>query len=1412
MIRRAQLLLLVGLAALVALPTSARGDPNFSLQTPGEWQAALGGGGGGGRVLPLEPPEWSMYMNQWAQFTQEGEPYPATEFRPAELYVYEGEPGGGGGEVPDGLVMVWGGPTALPDGTYASAWKYQYGVDPNLANSTITLSVFAPIVRPGPNGVVKIRQISFGIQDVNGNIRSWYWNVGPGTQVPCNLLIRFTIDCTQTGVNATTPPADAYMSHPAFDITRAVSFIADENGQVVGGALAIPPPPVPHPGIWNLWHDIVVRPHYDLKWQQLPDPAYPNNLYYGWNEPSEWWFGPVVADDWICTTPNPVTDLHWWGSYPNWPYAEEPPEVPSHFHITIWSDALPTPQFPFPHPGQVLHQIVCQNFTRRFIGWDFDPRTNRWEACWQYDQVLSPQEYFYQDPAGATNRYWISIAAGYGGQQPAFPWGWKTRPKLPDTTPTADAVVVQNPVQPVPGSVFGAGFPLWWPNPEDSWDMAFELTTGGQSTVKWHQPPQLDPLGLDVNASWAPPAAPYILADDFLCTQTGPITQIRVWGSWWHDLLPGDPLNVTFTLSLHASLPTGNHPGLLLWTRTYPPGSFQAVMFSQGQEGWFSPPSEYEPFGDTLCFLYTFDVPPGEFIQEGTPEAPRVYWLDVQAQIPASPLPALFGWKTSFQHWNNAAVFGRGVEPYPGPWQRLQYPPNHPMYPQYIDLAFEIVGGGGPSMPKWSQPPVPYSSPRLFNGWDQISMYGQKLAADDWVCHDAGPVTDLHWWGSFIGWHEPFPPPLPDAFAITIWTDVPAGVGGADFSHPGICVHQVLCTDYQWAFAGWDIDPRGGPAVPPETTFEFACFLDRSQWFWQEPGEHIYWVSIAAVYNIGVPPYPFGWKTRPRVDSPAPDDAVAIFDPAAPVTGSVWVSGAPLYWPTPNQSWDLAFELTTQPTGPVRDTVVCEPQGALNNPFHPPTYWYDVTPGAFGRCDFHVQVFDPNPANYTNVVAPATWVFAVHPDPLGNWWASWWDPDCDNAIFATFRFQFDHRGPSTWGDWTTTISGTGDPNNQVIDRAANHAGEPDGFGYRVHVPQPPAAVLYKWFQPPTQSPDFPGMFYGWNDLSAYWGPRLVADDWKCHDSRPVSGITWWGSYLGWQGLEPPPDAPAWFHLGLWTDVPAQPDGLWSHPGVLIREWFVPRSELNERAVGMDFHPDWGRETCFRYELNLPENEWFWQGDTRRVLWLSVSAGYGPPCNGDFDGDGDVDLADRDVMISCLMPPPAYICWRADLNGDGLINAADLAIFNCQLQRAWPDPACCQNPIVIVDHYWGWKTRRPHWNDDAVRVFEPTPPRLFRLPFLEGQPIETPEGSWDTAFALLTPFPPPPPCRGDTDCDYDVDFDDIDPFVAALSGEAAYLAQYPWCRWLNADCDGDGDVDFDDIDPFVALIGSPCPNR
>ncbi len=61
--------------------------------------------------------------------------------------------------------------------------------------------------------------------------------------------------------------------------------------------------------------------------------------------------------------------------------------------------------------------------------------------------------------------------------------------------------------------------------------------------------------------------------------------------------------------------------------------------------------------------------------------------------------------------------------------------------------------------------------------------------------------------------------------------------------------------------------------------------------------------------------------------------------------------------------------------------------------------------------------------------------------------------------------------------------------------------------------------------------------------------------------------------------------------------------------------------------------------------------------------------------------------------------------------------------------------------------------------------------------------------------------------GDMNCDGVVNFDDINAFVIALSGQAAYEYLYPDCYWMNADTDNSGDVDFDDINGFVALLGS-----
>jgi hypothetical protein len=66
------------------------------------------------------------------------------------------------------------------------------------------------------------------------------------------------------------------------------------------------------------------------------------------------------------------------------------------------------------------------------------------------------------------------------------------------------------------------------------------------------------------------------------------------------------------------------------------------------------------------------------------------------------------------------------------------------------------------------------------------------------------------------------------------------------------------------------------------------------------------------------------------------------------------------------------------------------------------------------------------------------------------------------------------------------------------------------------------------------------------------------------------------------------------------------------------------------------------------------------------------------------------------------------------------------------------------------------------------------------------------------------------CRGDTNCDGQISYADINPFVQALSNLPAWQVQYPTCPWQNCDINADGVVSYADINPFVQKLGSPGP--
>ena len=129
-----------------------------------------------------------------------------------------------------------------------------------------------------------------------------------------------------------------------------------------------------------------------------------------------------------------------------------------------------------------------------------------------------------------------------------------------------------------------------------SWSSYYSYAQGGTGSspccpdtggVKYLQNPDLT-NGIDVNATFSPPdpvdGRPWVLADDFPCTTSGPITDIHLWGSWLNDQVD---YNATYTLAIWSDVPANgtassySHPGQLLWTQTYSSGQYTLLPVHQ---------------------------------------------------------------------------------------------------------------------------------------------------------------------------------------------------------------------------------------------------------------------------------------------------------------------------------------------------------------------------------------------------------------------------------------------------------------------------------------------------------------------------------------------------------------------------------------------------------------------------------------------------------------------------------------------------------------------------------------------------------------------------------------------------------------------------------------------------------------
>jgi len=212
---------------------------------------------------------------------------------------------------------------------------------------------------------------------------------------------------------------------------------------------------------------------------------------------------------------------------------------------------------------------------------------------------------------------------------------------------------------------------------------------GDPNVMHFPQLPDISETGLDVLAT------PTALAEDFRSSQTALMTDIILWGGWLDDQI--GPLDLD--VALFSNIPAGagdipySRPGDLLWFRSVPDEEIEATGVGIFEMGIYDA-SLNEVIGlTTVVMQYHITIDPNVAFWQ---EKDTVYWLVIQR--PNLDDGNIFGWKTSFNHFNGAGVF-EYVPPGGGQPEirQLLYPITHQFVGQYIDLAF-VVATSAPTL------------------------------------------------------------------------------------------------------------------------------------------------------------------------------------------------------------------------------------------------------------------------------------------------------------------------------------------------------------------------------------------------------------------------------------------------------------------------------------------------------------------------------------------------------------------------------------------------------------------------------------------------------------------------------------------------------------------------------------------
>jgi len=371
----------------------------------------------------------------------------------------------------------------------------------------------------------------------------------------------------------------------------------------------------------------------------------------------EVWKPQVLADDFQCTDPEPLTDIHIWTSwYHNYmPYLDANNVA---FTLSIHSD-IPADENPdgYSIPGNLL-------WTKKFEPGDFDCSIYAMDVlegwfvpcsdpqyyeegadsvCWEYDFYIDRDEAFYQE--GTTDNpviYWLDVQAepktpaGIEPEPFRARLGWKTS-REPWNDDGVWAVGEDPPDEPWNELRYPQGHPF----DGNSINLAFEIT----SEIVHEENFTID----------------HLAADDWLCERRTPVTAIVWFGSYigyryqtpCGGILQPPPVPPDrFIISIYEDVPvddpcneyTFSHPGTKLW-------QYAAYDYDEVLVGYDKHP-EGAPMPREPVYRYSVKLPEDKWFRQR--EVNDVYWISILAVYPSNVTLNHLGWGWTIHEY----VFG----------------------------------------------------------------------------------------------------------------------------------------------------------------------------------------------------------------------------------------------------------------------------------------------------------------------------------------------------------------------------------------------------------------------------------------------------------------------------------------------------------------------------------------------------------------------------------------------------------------------------------------------------------------------------------------------------------------------------------------------------------------------------------